>query len=105
MSTVEDLTRALSTLEGEPADVAQSLVDEGWCSPDDVNALRNQAIAYNSLMWRLAVAIGWAQETEDASGVIDVDLAELVESALQGISAGINDGWNPGPAPTTEETA
>lgn len=87
-TATEDLTRALSTLEGEPAVVAATLVDEGWHSPDDVNALRNQAIAYNSLMWQLAIAVGWAKDGDE---IIDVDNAELVEQALSMIDVGMRE--------------
>jgi hypothetical protein len=60
-------------------DVAEAILDAGWSSLEDTNSLRNQAIAYNSLMWRLAVAFGIASEGDK---VIDVDLVELADLAV-----------------------
>lgn len=74
------------------APVVNAILAAQWSSPDDTNATRNQAIAYNSLMWQLAIALGYAKEGD---AQVEVDFSELIEAALSGIAAGINDGWRP----------
>lgn len=50
-----------------------------------VETLRPQAVAYNDVMWKLAVALGHAKAGD---GVIDVDLDKLVVDAVAVIVGG-----------------
>lgn len=71
--------------------ITDRLVAQGWTPPEDVperepgdvyrdgyplevTALKDMAVAYNSLMWRLAVAMGLANEGD---GIVDLNLEQL----------------------------
>lgn len=59
--------------------VADALIKKGWTAPADAAEHKRQAIAYNTTMWSLAVAMGLAKPGEQ---IVDLDIEQLLADVV-----------------------